>query len=222
MCNTIWRYLWEILTITMANARRTVCAANQQSTPHDGVITPSSHEANMPAEGSNTQLQGSDIPPTGANPTQGTTVPPIQETESSLPLTGIPTGNPTTPLTSIQAAIATLLQFSNRYIAATTEQPLQGHGANFPPPTFQPSRINDPSQMPHPPPPRRANNDIPPYGHGPEVGFRDYSGPYTTDIGESSVKTTIPEGIGVHWNERPLRSKNHQSHQSVTFKGNRS
>ena len=92
----------------MANTRRTVRAANQPATPHDGVIAPSSHDANMPPEGSNAQLQGSDLPPTGDNPTQGTTVPPIQETESSLPLTGVPTGTPTAPLTSIQAAIATL------------------------------------------------------------------------------------------------------------------
>ena len=92
----------------MANTRRTVCAANQQSTPHDGVIAPSSHDANMPPEGSNAQLQGSDLPPAGDNPMQGTTVPLIQETESSLPLTGIPTGTPTAPLTSIQDPIATL------------------------------------------------------------------------------------------------------------------
>ena len=170
----------------MANTRRTVRAANQQSTPHDGVITPSSHDANMPPEGSNAQLQGSDLPPAGDNPTQGTTVPPIQETESSLPLTGIPTGTPTAPLTSIQAAIATLPQFSNRDIAATTEQTLQGHGVNFPPP-----RINDPPLLP-PPPPRRASNDIPPYGQGPEVGFRDYSGPYTTDMGESTDEDDHP------------------------------
>ena len=43
-----------------------------------------------------------------------------------------------------------------------------------------------------PPPPRRANNDIPPYGHGPEVGFRDYSGPYTTDMGESTDEDDHP------------------------------
>ena len=115
----------------------------------------------MSSEGSNAQLQGSDIPPVGDNPTQGTTVPPIQETESSLPLSGIPTGTPTAPLTSTQAAIAALPQFSNRYIAVTTEQTLQGHGVNFPPP-----RINDPPLLP-PPPPRRARNDIPPYGQGP-------------------------------------------------------
>ena len=92
----------------MTNTRRTVRAANQQSTPHDGVITPSSHDADMPPEGSNAQLQGSDLPLAGDNPTQGTTVPPIQETESSLPLTGIPTGTLTAPLTRIQATIATL------------------------------------------------------------------------------------------------------------------
>ena len=40
--------------------------------------------------------------------------------------------------------------------------------------------------------------------------------------GNQPMKTTIPEGIGVHWNERPLRAKGHQGHQSVTFKGNRS
>ena len=80
----------------MANTWITVRAANQQSTPHDGVITPSSHEANMPPQGSNAQiqrnlppttntnLQGSYLPLTGDNPTQGTTVPPIQETKSSL------------------------------------------------------------------------------------------------------------------------------------------
>ena len=62
----------------------------------------------MPPEGNNAQLQGSDPPPTGDNPTQGTIVPPIQETESSLPLTGIPTGTPTASLKSIQAAIAML------------------------------------------------------------------------------------------------------------------
>ena len=88
----------------MTNTWRTVCAANQQSTPHDGVITISSHEANLPPQGSNAQLhgnlppqpnanpQGSDLSPTWDNPTQGTTVPPIQETEYSLPLTSIPTG----------------------------------------------------------------------------------------------------------------------------------
>ena len=117
----------------MANTRRTVRTANQQSTPHDGVITSSSHDADMPPEGSNAQLQGSDLPPTRDNPTQGTTVPPIQETESSLPLTGIPTGTLTFPLMSTQATIATLPQFSNRDIAAATEQPLQGHGGEFSP-----------------------------------------------------------------------------------------
>ena len=133
-------------------------------------------QRNLPPT-TNTNQQGSYLPLTGDNPTQGTTVSPIQETESSLPLTCIPTGTPTATLMSIQAALATLPQFSNRDIAATTEQPLQGHGANFPPPTFQPPRINDPPLMPPPPPPRRANNDIPLYNYKPEIGFRDYSGP---------------------------------------------
>ena len=40
--------------------------------------------------------------------------------------------------------------------------------------------------------------------------------------GNQPMKTTIPEGIGVYWNERPLRAKSHQGHQLVTFKGNMS
>ena len=46
--------------------------------------------------------------------------------------------------------------------------------------------------MPPPLPPRRVNNDILSYGHGPEVGFRDYSGPYTTDTGESTDEDDHP------------------------------
>ena len=139
---------------------------------------------------------------------QGTIVPPIQTTESSLPLTGIPTGTTNAPLTSIQAALATLPQFSNQVITTTTEQPLQGHGANFPPQHFKPPRINDPPLLPPPPPPRRANNDIPPYGYGPEVGFRDYSGPYTTDTGESTDEDDHPRR-----DRRPLERTTLESHR---------
>ena len=80
------------------------------------------------------------------------------------------------------------------------------HGMNLPPPTFQPQRITDPPLLP-PPPPRRAYSDIPPYGLLPEMGFRDFSGPYTTNIEDSTNEDAHPRRDRHPLERRALESR---------------